>query len=431
LREGTQIFLQFYPHFLSFVDQFNSMKKVVILAVLAAFSIPLIAQETSQRITQDIQFLSSDQLEGRETGSPGAAIAAGYIASRFQSLGLNGISNDFYFQEFAYRPRLNPHSTKTDTTQPGKTARNVVGYLDNKAATTIVIGAHYDHLGHGGEGSLHAAKDGQIHNGADDNASGVALVLYLADQLSAEKYKKSNYLFIAFSGEEKGLLGSNYFAKNPLLDLNTVNYMLNFDMVGRFHEDKGLAVNGVGTASEWKTIIEKSNKNSLKLIQSESGIGPSDHTSFYLQDIPVLHFFTGQHEDYHKPSDDADKINYDGVEIIGGLVEEIIAESLFQDRLTFQKTKEEKNSTPRFTVTLGVMPDYLYDGDGMRIDGIIEDRPAQKAGLQKGDVVVQLGDISVDGMQTYMEALSKFKKGDQTKVKIKRDKEIIEADIKF
>ena len=404
------------------------MKRFFLSLLIGSALLQLNAQNVSQ-IQKDVEFLSSDDLQGRETASPGAAMAAAYIMSRYQDLGLKAANNGSFFQEFTYRPRLNPHSTKADTTKEGGIARNVLGMIDNGADQTIIIGAHYDHLGHGDEGSLHAAKDGQIHNGADDNASGVALLLLLAEELQEDEFKNSNFLFIAFSGEEKGLLGSNYFAKNPLIDLNKVNYMFNFDMVGRFQSDKGLAVNGVGTATEWKALLEKANEEDLKLILSESGIGPSDHTSFYLQDLPVLHFFTGQHEDYHKPSDDADKINYEGIDQIGELIDDLVEESLKGNKLTFQKTKEEKKSTPRFSVTMGVMPDYLYDG--MRIDGIIEDRPAQKAGLQKGDIVIQLGEVAVDGMMSYMEALSKFKTGDVTRVKVKRGEELIEAEIHF
>jgi C-terminal processing protease CtpA/Prc len=207
--------------------------------------------------------------------------------------------------------------------------------------------------------------------------------------------------------------------------------MLNFDMVGRLDEAKGLAINGVGTAEEWDEIVEKANKAKLKVTTTESGIGPSDHTSFYLQDLPVLHFFTGAHEDYHKPSDDADKINYQGMQNVAELVCEVIKLTDDQPSLSFQKTKEEKKDTPRFTVTLGVMPDYLFDGEGLRIDGIIEDRPAQKAGLKKGDIVIQLGDHPVNGMQGYMQALSKFNKGDKTTVKVKRGEEEIEAELQF
>ena len=254
-------------------------------------------------------------------------------------------------------------------------------------------------------------------------------MLGLAEKLSAEAYKTNNYLFIAFSGEEKGLWGSNYFCKNPTLDLKQVNYMVNFDMVGRLDTSKGLAINGVGTSPDWKNQLEKVNKNDLKLILGESGTGPSDHTSFYLQDIPVLHFFTGQHEDYHKPSDDAEKVNFEGIAIIQSMVLDLILQT--ETKLEFTKTKDESESTPRFTVTLGVMPDYLFQGEGMRIDGVTEGKPAHKANLQKGDIVIQMGEIKVDGMQAYMKALSEFKKGDKTMVKVRRGEEVLEEEVEF
>jgi hypothetical protein len=310
---------------------------------------------------------------------------------------------------------------------------NVVGLIDNQADHTIVIGAHFDHLGEGGEGSLYVGKEPQIHNGADDNASGVALLLALAEEIieDPEDFEASNYLFIAFSGEEKGLWGSNYFCKNPTVDLSKVNYMLNFDMVGRLDEEKGIAVNGVGTSPFWEKGLEEANEEELKLITSESGVGPSDHTSFYLQDMPVLHFFTGQHEDYHKPSDDAEKVNIEGIAMIQELISDLIEESLAEGKIAFTKTKDESKSTPRFKVTLGVMPDYMFRGEGMRIDGVSEGRPADKAGFQKGDVVIQMGEHQVTDMMTYMKALSKFESGDEVMVKVKREEKIVEAEVVF
>jgi len=208
--------------------------------------------------------------------------------------------------------------------------------------------------------------------------------------------------------------------------------MFNFDMVGRLDPDRGLAVNGVGTSPLWKESLQNANQTNLKLVTSESGVGPSDHTSFYLQDIPVLHFFTGQHEDYHKPTDDVDKVNLEGIVVIQNLILEVIKiTNQNQEKLQFTKTKDESKSTPRFKVTLGVMPDYLFQGNGMRIDGVSEGRPAHKAGFKKGDVVIQMGDIEVEGMQSYMEALSKFEKGDQTIVKVRRGNKIVESQVVF
>ncbi|MCB0474721.1 MAG: DUF4910 domain-containing protein, partial [Flavobacteriaceae bacterium] len=335
----------------------------------------------------DISYLADDKLEGRETGTAGEKAAAAYIADRFKFIGLKPRGTDGYFQEFTFRPKTDPHSAvnytdeKSDSTITGT---NIVGYIDNKAPTTVIIGAHYDHLGYGGEGSgsLYRGAEKQIHNGADDNASGVAMMLNLAQRLKNAD-KNNNYLFLSFSGEEIGLLGSNYFVKHSTVALDSVNYMINMDMVGRLKADSTLAVYGVGTSPVFKKVLEEQNKE-FKLIEKESGVGPSDHTSFYLVDLPVLHFFTGQHEDYHRPSDDWDKINYTGMQEVSDYIFDIITDLNDDGKLAFTKTKNESDETPRFKVTLGVVPDYLFDGKGMRIDGVSEDKPAQKAGLQKG-----------------------------------------------
>lgn len=206
--------------------------------------------------------------------------------------------------------------------------------------------------------------------------------------------------------------------------------MINMDMVGRLKQDSSLAVYGTGTSPIFKQILKSHNDN-FKLVQQESGVGPSDHTSFYLADIPVLHFFTGQHEDYHKPGDDSDKLNYDGMNLISNYIFNIISDLDNNGKLPFRKTKNESESVPRFKVGLGVIPDYMFDGKGMRIDGISEDKPAQKAGLQKGDIVIQLGDSIVTNLMSYMRALSIFEKGNKTKVIVKRGKKEVEAAINF
>ena len=265
---------------------------------------------TLQGLRVDVVYLSSNLLEGRATGSEGEALAAEYIATRFAKEGLQPKGTDgTWFQPFDFNIKPNPHST--DVVKEG-TGKNVVAFLDNSAATTVVIGAHYDHLGYGKSGSSLYVGDPAIHNGADDNASGVSAMLYLAHYLKNSKAKHNNYLFIAFSGEELGLYGSKNFANNPTIDLATVNYMMNMDMVGRLNEEKVLAINGAGTSPVWKDELAKI-KGEIKPKTTDSGIGPSDHTSFYLKDIPVLHFFTGQHSDYHKPTDDSELVNYDGI----------------------------------------------------------------------------------------------------------------------
>ncbi|TMM29947.1 M28 family peptidase [Polaribacter aestuariivivens] len=383
------------------------------------------------RIKEDVTFLASDALEGRQTGTEGEKKAAKYIAERFNELNLQPKGTQEYLQPFTFKPKTNPHEeVKFDVNGDGTiTGNNVIGYIDNKAENTIIIGAHYDHLGFGGEGSLYRDSIKAIHNGADDNASGIAILLNLAAKLK-KKNTNNNYLFMGFSGEEMGLLGSNYFVKNPTINTKKVSYMINMDMVGRLKKDSALAVYGTGTSPIFKQVL-KSYNNNFKLIQQESGVGPSDHTSFYLADIPVLHFFTGQHEDYHKPGDDSEKLNYDGMYLIADYIFNIITDLDNNGKLAFRKTKNESENSPRFKVGLGVIPDYMFDGKGMRIDGISEDKPAQKAGLQKGDIVIKLGDSTVTNMVSYMRALSVFEKGNTTKVIVKRGDTEVEKEINF
>jgi len=313
------------------------------------------------------------------------------------------------------------------------TGNNVLGYLDNGVENTIIIGAHYDHLGYGEKGSLHTGEPA-IHNGADDNASGVALVIEIARFLKQDTCKNNNYLFVCFSGEELGLFGSNSFVKNPPFLLSSTNYMLNFDMVGRLDSsNQTLIINGTGTSSAWNELSAiDSVLPSINFKSNPSGVGPSDHTQFYFNDIPALHFFTGAHEDYHRPSDDEHKINYDGLLTIQNVVEMLISRTNEIGKIDFKKTAETaQEETPRFTVGLGVIPDYLFDGKGMRIDGVREGKVAFKAEIQKGDTVTKMGDIEVVDMMSYMKALSQFKKGDSTTVTIKRGEETIEKVITF
>jgi len=323
----------------------------------------------------------------------------------------------------------------TTITKKSRTGHNVIGYIDNGAATTVILGAHFDHLGYGEDGnSMLRTGERLIHNGADDNASGTAALIELARILKTSKAKNNNYLLIAFSGEEVGLYGSKYFTENPTIDLATVNYMINMDMVGRLNDStKVLAVGGYGTSPQWASVIDAKDKKLPFVIKIDSsGTGPSDHTSFYRKDIPVLFFFTGQHKDYHRPTDDANKINYVGeLNVINYITTIITNLNKKHEKLVFLKTRETQISTSSLRVTLGIMPDYTYDGTGIRADGVTEGRPASKAGLKAGDVIIQLGDYPVNSMETYMQALNNFKKGDKTKVKYKRGKETLESTIEF
>ena len=411
----------------------NNLKYYAALAVFGALSFSCDTAPTDESLLADLKtdvtFLAADDLGGRAIGTEGEQKASEYLASELEKIGLEPKGTEGFFQPFTVSKPTNPHEEAViGTDGEGVTGRNVVAFLDKKSDKTIVIGAHFDHLGMGGQGSLHRG-DSAVHNGADDNASGTAALLALAKILKHDELK-SNVLFIAFSGEENGLWGSNYYVKNPTIDLKTVNYMINMDMIGRLKEDKSLAINGVGTSPSFPPVFDSINTDSLKLVTSESGTGPSDHTSFYLQDLPVLHFFTGQHEDYHKPSDDSELINYEGLVKVVRYISRVVLALNAEEKLAFTKTKDSSDN-PRFTVSLGVVPDYMFDGKGMRIDGVSEDKPAKAAGLLKGDVVVQLGDSTVYDMMSYMRALSAFQKGDSAQIVIEREGQKVEAQVKF
>ena len=325
---------------------------------------------------------------------------------------------------------------KTDIGDKKRIGNNVIGFLDNGAASTIVLGAHYDHLGYGEDGNsmIRNSTEKLIHNGADDNASGTAALIELASLLKQSKQKNSNFLFIAFSAEELGLNGSKFFTENPTIDLSTINYMLNMDMLGRLNDSsKALTIGGYGTSPVWGEIFSlPANKKYFTIKYDSSGSGPSDHTSFYRKDIPVLFLFTGLHSDYHKPSDDADKINYIGELQIVKYIVGVIEATSKKGKLAFTKTREvQMGTSTRFSVTMGIMPDYTFSGAGVRVDGVSDDRPAKKAGIKTGDIIMQLGDFNTSSMETYMQALSKFKKGDKAKVKFKRGAETVEAEVVF
>ena len=309
-----------------------------------------------------------------------------------------------------------------------RTGHNVVGFIDNGAANTVILGAHYDHLGYGEDhNSLYTGIVPQIHNGADDNASGIAALIELSKQLKHSSLKNNNYLFIAFSGEELGLYGSKYFTEHPTVDFAKANYMINMDMIGRLNDSThGVTIGGYGTSPVWGENLS-ANDAFLKINFDSSGVGPSDHTSFYRKDIPVLFFFTGAHSDYHKPSDDADKINYAGELVLLKYIYNVIEQTNNKGKLAFTKTREAQAQGRRsFSVSLGIMPDYTFSGTGVKADGVSEGKVAEKAGIKTGDIVLKLGDIKTTDVQEYMQALGKFKKGDATKVTIMRgDKEMV------
>jgi hypothetical protein len=341
---------------------------------------------------------------------------------------------------------------------------NVIGILpgsDPKLKDeAIVIGAHYDHLGRGGEGSL-APREGEIHHGADDNASGVAGLIELARMLSTQNPKpRRTIVFIAFSGEEEGLIGSSYYVNHPVIPLASTVVMINMDMIGRLKE-RSLIVGGVGTAQEWRAMIDKTNllpistvvgnlKNSsspeavrailsvsgepvaatnpkrhFDLTLNEDGFGPSDHSSFYAKQIPVLFFWTGTHEDYHKPSDTADKINYEGEARIVSFVANVIRDIDKNDTrptYTVAKSQSQGRSTG-FRVYLGTIPNYADSNDGLKLDGVRDESPAAKAGLKAGDKIVKMAGREVKNVYDYTYALGEMKAGQEYEVEIVRGSE--------
>jgi Zn-dependent M28 family amino/carboxypeptidase len=386
-----------------------------------------------ENIKKHIYYLASDKLNGRSPGTEGEKLAQKYIIAEFKKDGLLPKGEKGYLQPFTYHMSKNPHDTVEAKTGEEYKGSNIIGYLDNGQPYTIIIGAHYDHLGDGMRGnSLDANPQGKIHHGADDNASGVAGVLELARIYSSNGVKeKYNILFMCYSAEEAGLIGSKYYTNHPTLPLDKVNFMINMDMIGRLNDSTHkVIIYGTGTSNVWEPLLNNT-KSGLTMKFDSAGVGPSDQTSFYLKDIPVIFFFTGQHSDYHKPTDVAEKINYPGEKSVIDLVAQVVDSLQGYPKLAFQKTATKESKSNSFKVTLGIMPDYSYDKEGVRIDGVSDNKPAQKAGLKADDVVIQMGDYPVKDIYGYMDALNKFKKGDTTKVIIKRGAEKKEFSVTF
>ncbi len=379
-----------------------------------------------KELKKSISYLASDELQGRLTGSPGAEKAVAYITADFKKSGLQPEISSY---EYSYK--INPHDDHSSVLMKGK---NVAAYIDNKADKTIIIGAHYDHLGFNEHhSSTLVNSDGQIHNGADDNASGTATVMELARMFAKNKTKeKANYAFVLFSGEEDGLQGSKAFVENMKKKYPYPVAMINLDMVGRMNKTKDITVGGVGTSPLFGKLIEKLKPAGVNIAVDSSGVGPSDHTSFYLKDIPVLFMFTGTHEDYHKPSDDEDKINYNGVKLITEYVFNLANTLANEATIPFTKTKiQQGKAVPKYKVTLGIMPSYADSKDGLHIDGVVDNRPASKAGMLAGDVLTKIGKCEIKEVYSYMECLSKINSGDELPVTFKRNGEEKTVMVKF
>ncbi|MEO7530564.1 MAG: M28 family peptidase [Sediminibacterium sp.] len=326
-----------------------------------------------------------------------------------------------------YRNFFSDHSASLDIelnvsfSDKKRIGRNVVGFINNHATNTVILGAHYDHLGYGEDpGALDTGH--VIHNGADDNASGTAALIELARMLKKTAPVHNNYLILNFSGEELGLLGSKYWTEHPTTVVSS-NYMINMDMVGRYDTSHKLNIGGFGTSPVWSEVLT-TEKNNLALKFDSTGSGPSDHATFYRKDIPVLFLFTGSHSDYHKATDDWNKINYEGEKEVVKMVYRVIELADTKGKFVFTKTNDPQPGGSRaFKVSLGVMPDYGFSGTGMRIDGVSPGKLAEKAGLQTGDILLQLGEYRFIDVKSYSDVLGKFNKGDKTQLRIKRGNE--------
>lgn len=314
------------------------MKKIMIIVSLIVGAKSFAQDIEIKKLKKHVYFLADDKMKGRGTGSEENLKTANYIAKEFKKYKLQPLGEDGYFQEFEAKVK------KVKVADSIRTAKNVISFLDNKAEKTVVIGAHYDHLGEGKQGSS-LAKDsyGIIHNGADDNASGIAGLLELARIYSKNNMTEPvNFLFIAFGAEELGLVGSRYFVKHPTYDLSKVHWMLNMDMIGRLNKETGVSIIGYGTSPTFETIFSEINpQDFVKYYTGYEGRGGSDQTSFYEKDIPVLFFHTGGHDDYHKPTDDAEKIDYSSLKDILLLEKAVIDGSFKIAEMPFRSTDKK------------------------------------------------------------------------------------------
>lgn len=365
-----------------------------------------------------VRFLSDDALQGRFAGSAGARCAGDFIARRFEAIGLEPGAETGWFQSLELASVTMGHG-------PGGAGRNVLAFLPGSdpevAGSVVIVGAHYDHLGFGEFGST--GQVGEIHNGADDNASGVGAMLGAARILSEGPRPARSILFIAFTGEELGLIGSSHYTKNPVIPLTRTVAMVNLDMVGRLG-DGAMIVYGMGTAPEWQEIVPRANDGlDIPLEFEESGYGPSDHTSFYAADVPVLHLFTNVHRDYHRETDDWEFIDEAGLDRIAAFTAEV-ARSLAEreTRITLVPgVGEPGDRGAGYGAWLGTVPDFTPVDTGVLLAGVTEGGPAATAGLQKGDILIGIGDHEVEDLEGMTDALSEHVPGQDVVITFLRD----------
>jgi hypothetical protein len=408
------------------------MLRIVAAALLITGSMAshLAGQQIAQppRLLDDIKFLTDDRLQGRATGSAGADSAAAYLARRFSEVGLQPAAGG-WFQSFT----LGREGSLGASGSAGNlTGKNVIGILPGRDPVlrnqTVILGAHYDHLGLGGFGSLDPDSTGLVHNGADDNASGIAGLIQVAARLAASPPART-VVFIAFSGEELGLLGSAYYVKQPIYPLTGTLAMVNLDMVGRLRNGR-LIVYGAQTAKQFPALLDSLNWYAgFDLKAQGDGYGPSDQSSFYAAKRPVLHLFTDLHEDYHRTTDDWQKINLDGLKRVADFTLGLIT-ALANRRmpLTFMDVATpypSHASTPTSAGTgygayLGTVPDMTGTPGGVRLVGVRAGSPAEKAGLRGDDIITRIGTMETPDLQAMTEALRSHQPGDTVEIVVRR-----------
>ena len=409
------------------------MRRITLILGLlgtASFLGRLSAQQIAEppRLLDDIRFLADDRLQGRATGSPGADTAAAYLARRFSEVGLQPAAGG-WFQSFTV-------GRDAPALQQGKSGglagKNVIGILPGRDPVlrnqTVILGAHYDHLGLGGFGSLDPDSTGKVHNGADDNASGVAGLIQVAARLAASPPART-VVFIAFSGEELGLLGSAHYVKEPIYPLAGTLAMVNLDMVGRLRNGR-LIVYGARTAKEFPALLDSLNWYAgFDLKGQGDGYGPSDQSSFYAAKRPVLHLFTDLHEDYHRTTDDWQKVNLDGLKRVADFTLGLVtALANRHSPLTFQdlpppvphQTATPPVLTPGYGAYLGTVPDMTGTPGGVRLVGVRAGSPAEKAGLRGDDIITRIGTTDTPDLQAMTDALRSHRPGDMVEIIVRR-----------
>jgi len=419
------------------------MTKCLLLTVTAVtIAAPLAAQTASsdraRRVADDVRILASDAWTGRKVCTPGNDSAAAYIAAELQRLRLRPMGDSgTWYQHWTI-------GNTTGTRQAGIAGcrtRNIVAAIPGRgplASQAVILGAHFDHLGVGGFGS--ASGDSiSIHNGADDNGSGSAALMEIARglaRLAMQRDDRPRRTIIVgwWNAEEEGILGSTWFANNMPVPAESVMAYLNFDMIGRLRNGRLIAL-GLRTAEEWQTLLDSVNATArLDLRASGDGWGPSDHAAFTPKHIPVMHFFTDLHEDYHRPGDDADRINADGIVQVVDFGSDLARRLAFLPaRLTYVDVPAPAPpvaaTSGRPRPSLGTIPDMTDEPGGVRLSGVRPGSPADSAGMREGDILVGLGEHDIANLQGFQNALMAHAAGDRVELRWRRGGEAMRATV--